>query len=111
MAHGARKSARQRKAKKAIAIVVARSLLSQLGTPHGRRGRCRRAAPLQSVGAASIGALALGAVSMGAGAIGALAVGKLAIKRGTVGSLRIEELTVGRLQVDELNVLSRSATP
>lgn len=111
MAHAARKSARQRKAKKAVAIVVARSLLAQLNTPHRRRGRCRRAAPLRSVGGGSIGALALGAVSMGAGAIGALAIGRLAIRRGSIGSLRIEELSVGRLQVEELNVLSRSATP
>jgi hypothetical protein len=111
MAHAGWKAARQRKAGKTVAIVVARSVLAQLGAQHGHRGcRCRRGAPVRSVGAGSIGALAVGAISMGAGALGGLAIGKLAVKRGTVGSLRVQELSVGRLQVEELSVLKRTDT-
>jgi hypothetical protein len=114
MARGGKRAAKQRKAaKKMAAIVIARSLAEHLGPAAPHRGchcgRCRRGgAPVRSLAAGSVGALALGAVSMGAGAIGALAIGRLAIKRGSVGSLNIQELKVGRLEVQELAVLSRS---
>lgn len=114
MAKANRKAARQRRARKAVAIVVARSAVAQLSAhlsaQHAHHGRCRRAAPMRAVGAGSIGALAVGAISLGAGAIGGLAIGKLAVKRGTVGSLRVQELSVGRLEVEELNVVGRSGT-
>ena len=62
---------------------------------------------VQSMSAASIGALAIGAVAFGAMAIGALgigraAVGALSLKRGRVRSLAVEDLDVGRLHVREL---------
>lgn len=111
MARGDRKTAKQRKAAKKMAVIlIARSLAEHFGAPPTRRRcHCRRGGPTRSVGAASLGALAVGAVSMGAGAIGALAIGKLAIKRGNIGSLRVKELKVGRLEVEELAVLNRTA--
>lgn len=111
MARGGKKTAKQRKAAKKMAVIlIARSLAEHFGgTPARGRCHCRRGGPVRSVGAASLGALAVGAVSMGAGAIGALAIGKLAIKRGNIGSLRVKELKVGRLEVEKLAVLNRTA--
>jgi hypothetical protein len=62
---------------------------------------------VQSVSAASIGALAIGALALGAIAIGALgigraAVGALSVTRSRVRSLAVEDLDVGRLHVREL---------
>jgi hypothetical protein len=112
MARAGWKTAKERKAKKALALVVARAVLKQIGPGSpSRRGHRRRRGAAGALGAGSIGALAVGALSAGAGAVGALAIGRLAIRRGSVGSLRIEELTVGRLRVEELTVLSRSESP
>lgn len=110
MARSGCKTARERRAKKALALVVARTVLRQIGpgSPGRRGGHRKRRGGAGSLGAASVGALAIGALSAGAGAVGALAIGRLAIKRGSVGSLRIEDLAVGRLRVEELTVLSRS---
>jgi hypothetical protein len=109
MAAAGWKSAKQRKAKKALAILVARSLSQQLSSgPPRRRGRCGRQTAVRSAGAGALGALAVGALSIGAGALGALAIGRLAIRRGTIGSLRVEELEVGRLRVEELEVRNRT---
>jgi|HubBroStandDraft_6_1064221.scaffolds.fasta_scaffold1630988_1 hypothetical protein len=109
MARSGWKQAREHKAKKALALVVARALLRQIGQGQpSHRGRRKRRGGAGALRAGAVGALAIGALSTGAGAIGALAIGRLAIKRGRVGSLRIEELTVGRLRVDELTVVSRS---
>jgi hypothetical protein len=109
MAAAGWKSAKQRKAKKAVAILVARSLLQQLpsGQPR-RRGRCGAQTATRSRRAGAFGALAVGALSVGAGALGALAIGKLTIRRAAIGSLRVQELTVGRLRVEELEVRSRT---
>ncbi len=109
MARSGWKATRERRAKKALALVVARAVLRQIGPESpSRRGHRKRKGGAGSLGAGSVGALAIGALSAGAGAIGALAIGRLAIKRGSVGSLRIEDLQVGRLRVEELTVLSRS---
>lgn len=106
MARGGWKAAKRRKADKAFAKIVARSLLQQMShVAPARRARCGRPPAARSLGAGSAGALAVGALSLGAGAIGALAIGRLAIRRGTIGSLSIEELKVGRLHVQELTVV------
>ncbi len=100
-----RRTARQRRAKKALATIVIRSLARQIAAAASQRGHRRgRPRAVRSLGAGSLGALSIGAMSLGAGALGALAIGRLAIRRGTVGSLSVEDLKVGRLRVEQLEV-------
>lgn len=112
MARTAGKTAKTRRAKRALALALTRSLVRHLAKARASRPRrCQRPVRVSSMAAGSVGALATGALSLGAGALGALAIGRLAIKRGSVGSLRVEELQVGKLRVDELTVISRTAGP